>query len=122
NFSVRKAISSITETDTLRVRVSKLSNPILAHSLVNCLLEIGPCSPPLRNDPETIRETFQAVSRNAETLALQMNHLRELDLETIKKNPRNDSASYLRTPSWFLQNWAQEFSIAPWIHPPRRDD
>src|SRR5207253_2940160 len=54
-------------------------------SLVNCLLEIGPCSPPLRNDPETIRETFQAVSRNAETLALQMNHLRELDLETIKK-------------------------------------
>ena len=34
---------------------------------------------------ETIPETFQAVSRNAETLALQINHLREFDLETIKK-------------------------------------
>jgi ankyrin repeat protein len=34
---------------------------------------------------ETIPETFQAVSRNAETLALQMNHLREFPLETIKK-------------------------------------
>ena len=28
---------------------------------------------------ETIPETFQAVSRNAETLALQINHLREFD-------------------------------------------
>jgi hypothetical protein len=34
---------------------------------------------------ETIPETFQAVSRNAETLALQMNHLRKFDVETIKK-------------------------------------
>jgi hypothetical protein len=35
--------------------------------------------------PETTPETFQGVSRNAETLALQMNHLREFPLETIKK-------------------------------------
>src|SRR5207253_9040275 len=34
---------------------------------------------------ETIPETFQAVSRNAETLALQMKDLREFSLETIKK-------------------------------------
>jgi hypothetical protein len=34
---------------------------------------------------ETLPETFQTVSRNAETLALQLNHLREIFLETIKK-------------------------------------
>ena len=84
NFSVRKTTPSKTETG-VRFRASKLSNPGLAHSLANWLLEIGPCSPSLRNDPETIPETFQAVSRNAETLALQMNHLREFDLEMIKK-------------------------------------
>jgi hypothetical protein len=86
NFSLRQAILSKTETGVLRFRAPKLENPGLAHSLLNWLLEIDPCSPPLRNDPETIPETFQAVSRNAETLALQINHLRELDLETIKKS------------------------------------
>jgi hypothetical protein len=34
---------------------------------------------------ETIPETFQAVSRNAETLALQMKDLRRFEPETIKK-------------------------------------
>jgi hypothetical protein len=53
-------------------------------------LSIGDLSAALRNlvlaslTLETIPETFQAVSRNAETLALQMKDLREVDLETIK--------------------------------------
>jgi hypothetical protein len=87
NFSVRKAIPSKTETGTLRVRASKVSNHYtsLAHSSLYWPFQIGPGSRPLRNDPETVPETFQAVSRNAETLALQMNHLREFAPETIKK-------------------------------------
>jgi hypothetical protein len=56
----------------------------LSNALVSCsMLVFATWSLPLLL--ETILETFQAVSRNAETLALQMNHLREFALETIKK-------------------------------------
>jgi hypothetical protein len=115
NFLVRKPISSKTERGGLRVRASKLSNHSFAHSLINWLLETAPSSPPFqKRSPETPPETFQAVSRNAETLALQMNHLREIALETIKKNPLKRSAplSLPANPVLLLQSWI--FSNAPW--------
>ena len=68
--------------------------------------------------PETIPETFQPVSRNAETLALQMKDLREFDLETIKKIS-------LETIQRLISGWErhpdfakQAFSNAPCLVPP----
>jgi hypothetical protein len=69
-------------TLNFQTAVSVLS---LGHSLVISALSLVIPSV-IVSAPETLPETFQPVSRNAETLALQINHLQKISLETIKKN------------------------------------
>jgi hypothetical protein len=99
-----------------------------SHRLVSCLAKIWIGFRKLllaRLPPETVAETtpetFQAVSRNAETLALQMNHLREFALETIKKylETIRYCIAWLRgTTVLILQSWCQSGEFVQMHSPP----
>jgi hypothetical protein len=63
---------------------------------------------------ETAPETFQGVSRTAETLAIQMNPLREFSSETIKKNALKRLRARLPANTvLILQGWDQSISNSP---------
>src|SRR5437870_11379893 len=51
NFSVRKSISSKTETGALRIRASKVSNHSLAHSLIDFRTGATPSLAPTATNP-----------------------------------------------------------------------